>query len=153
MGTLASTVRNACLVAVLVIQLVGCGTILHPERRGQAAGKVDADIVILDAIGLVFFFLPGVIAFAVDFSTGAIYLPKGETSKTEELLSRIEIRDYNPESRDLGDIVAVVEAQTGLKLDPASLRVIRGHPEDAVESHLRALNARIATTRERRADG
>jgi hypothetical protein len=31
--------------------------------------------VVLNAIGLLFFFIPGIIAFAVDFSTGAIYLP------------------------------------------------------------------------------
>jgi hypothetical protein len=29
----------------------------------------------LDGIGLLLFFIPGVIAFAVDFATGAIYLP------------------------------------------------------------------------------
>jgi hypothetical protein len=53
----------------------GCGTVLHPERRGQPAGPLDWSIVALDAIGLLFFFIPGVIAFAVDFSNGTIYLP------------------------------------------------------------------------------
>lgn len=53
----------------------GCGTILHPERRGQPAGPLDWKIVALDAIGLFLFFIPGVIAFAVDFSNGTIYLP------------------------------------------------------------------------------
>lgn len=53
----------------------GCGTILHPERRGQPAGALDWKVVALDAIGLIFFFIPGVIAFAVDFNNGTIYLP------------------------------------------------------------------------------
>lgn len=53
----------------------GCGTILHPERRGQPAGPLDWKIVALDTIGLLLFFIPGVIAFAVDFSNGTIYLP------------------------------------------------------------------------------
>jgi hypothetical protein len=54
----------------------GCGMILHPERRGQpTGGGLDWSIVALDAVGLLLFFIPGVIAFAVDFSTGAIYLP------------------------------------------------------------------------------
>lgn len=53
----------------------GCGTILYPERRGQPAGPFDWRIVALDAVGLLFFFVPGVVAFAVDFATGAIYLP------------------------------------------------------------------------------
>lgn len=53
----------------------GCGTILYPERRGQPKGRLDWGIVALDGLGLLLFFVPGVIAFAVDFSTGAIYLP------------------------------------------------------------------------------
>ncbi len=54
----------------------GCGTILHPERRNQPpGGNLDWGIVALDAVGLLLFFIPGIIAFAVDFSTGAIYLP------------------------------------------------------------------------------
>ena len=58
--------------------LTGCGTIFFPERRGQPPGPLDWRIVALDALCLVFFFIPGVIAFAVDFSTGAIYLPPCE---------------------------------------------------------------------------
>jgi hypothetical protein len=54
----------------------GCGTILHPERRYQPpGGGLDWGIVALDTLGLLLFFIPGVIAFAVDFTTGAIYLP------------------------------------------------------------------------------
>jgi hypothetical protein len=63
---------------------VGCGTILHPERRGQEAGKLDWKIVGLDALGLLLFFIPGVIAFAVDFGTGAIYLPADQCADTAE---------------------------------------------------------------------
>ena len=53
----------------------GCGTIIHPERRGQPTGRLDPAVVLLDGLGLLLFFIPGIIAFAVDFSTGAIYLP------------------------------------------------------------------------------
>lgn len=60
------------------VSLSGCGTVLHPERRGQPGGPLDWKIVALDAVGLLFFFVPGVIAFAVDFATGAIYLPSGQ---------------------------------------------------------------------------
>lgn len=56
--------------------IAGCGMILHPERRNQPpGGGLDWKIVALDAVGLLLFFIPGVIAFAVDFTTGAIYLP------------------------------------------------------------------------------
>jgi hypothetical protein len=36
---------------------------------------LDWSVVALDALGLILFFVPGVIAFVVDFATGAIYLP------------------------------------------------------------------------------
>ncbi|WP_409439324.1 hypothetical protein [Psychromonas sp. GE-S-Ul-11] len=69
------------LIVGLSIQLSGCGTILKPERKGQSAGQLDASIVALNAIGLLFFLVPGVIAFAVDFNNGTIYLPGGSASK------------------------------------------------------------------------
>jgi hypothetical protein len=50
--------------------------LLHPERRNQPpGGGLDWSVVALDGIGLLLFFIPGVIAFAVDFATGAIFLP------------------------------------------------------------------------------
>ena len=100
-------------------------------------------------------FVPGVIAFAVDLTTGAIYLPQGQKSKVGQMLGQVEIRQYDWESRDLDEIVAFVEAETGLPLDRDSLRVIRGRPEASIESRLRELNAQIAVgrSRELRADG
>jgi len=59
----------------LVFQLAACGTILYPERKGQVSGKIDVGVAVLDGIGLLFFIIPGVIAYAVDFSNGTIYLP------------------------------------------------------------------------------
>ncbi|MBR9801109.1 hypothetical protein GYB59_05160 [bacterium] len=64
--------------------LSGCGTFLYPERRGQPGGRLDWKMVALDAIGLLLFFIPGVIAFAVDIYSGAIYLPPHEYSGTDE---------------------------------------------------------------------
>lgn len=61
----------------LTLALSGCGTILHPERKGQISGRIDPGVAVLNGIGLLFFFVPGVIAFAVDFSNGTIYLPPG----------------------------------------------------------------------------
>jgi len=68
------------LILGLGIQLSGCGTVLKPERKGQSAGQLDASIVALNAVGLLFFLVPGVIAFAVDFNNGTIYLPGGSAS-------------------------------------------------------------------------
>jgi hypothetical protein len=59
-----------------VASLSGCGTLFHGERRGQPhSNQIDWGVAALDGLGLLLFFVPGVVAFAVDFSTGAIYLP------------------------------------------------------------------------------
>ena len=72
--TLVHTLR-IFICAVLMVQLMGCGTILYPERKGQTGGRIDAGVALLDGIGVLFFIVPGVIAFAVDFYNGTIYLP------------------------------------------------------------------------------
>jgi hypothetical protein len=66
---------STTLAVVMALQTTSCGTLLYPERRGQPAGRLDAGVVALDAVGLLLFLVPGVIAFAVDFATGTIYLP------------------------------------------------------------------------------
>ena len=56
----------------------GCGTLLFPERQDQPhSGKLDPNVLILDGIGLLFFILPGLVAFGIDALTGAAYLPVG----------------------------------------------------------------------------
>lgn len=78
-----SLMRRISLLTVLCIMLwtTSCGTIIYPERRGQRAGKVDVGVAVLDGIGLLVFFIPGVVAFAVDFATGAIYLPSSSSAQ------------------------------------------------------------------------
>src|SRR5580704_16517756 len=64
------------LVAAFSLHAASCGTIIHPERWGQArTGPLDPSIVVLDGLGVLLFVIPGVVAFVVDFSSGAIYLP------------------------------------------------------------------------------
>lgn len=64
------------LAASTLSAAAGCGSILFPERSGQPrGGPLDWKVVALDGIGLFFFFVPGVIAFAVDFYNGTIFLP------------------------------------------------------------------------------
>lgn len=64
-----------------LLVISGCGTVLHPERKGQPAGPLDWEVVALDAVGLLLFFVPGVIAFAVDFHNGTIYLPPSQSGQ------------------------------------------------------------------------
>ena len=142
------------VTAILVAQLLGCGTILYPERRGQPAGRYDTDIVILDAIGLLFFIVPGVVAFGVDFSTGAIYLPKGGKSKSSQIFGQTEIYQLELGTRDAVGIAAVVEEQTGLaiNLHSRSVTVLKGHEGEDVAAQLHKLNLMIAQSKIRQVE-
>ena len=74
------------LSTTLVTQLSACGTVFYPERRGQIGGEIDPGVAILNSIGLLFYVIPGLIAFAVDFTTGAIYFPDERYTLTPERL-------------------------------------------------------------------
>ena len=51
---------------------------MYPERRRMPhSNQIDWRVAAFDGLGLLLFFVPGVIAFVVDFYTGAIYLPAG----------------------------------------------------------------------------
>jgi hypothetical protein len=78
---ISSRLIGGAVIAALLSQLTACGTLFYPDRRGQIEGRVDPVIVALDAIGILFYVLPGLIAFGVDFATGAIYLPGGTTAQ------------------------------------------------------------------------
>jgi hypothetical protein len=99
----------------------GCGTVLHPERRGQSAGKLDWGIVALDAVGLFFFFVPGVIAFAVDFATGAIYLPADQCAQAGQPVENRLVR-FDLPRHELNDdsISACVSSATKQPIDLAA---------------------------------
>lgn len=73
----------------LTTQLAACGTVFYPERRGQISGQIDPGVAILNGMGLLFYVVPGLIAFAVDFTTGAIYLPDDRYSLTPEQMRQI----------------------------------------------------------------
>lgn len=81
-----------------IIFLSGCGTLFYPERRGNNS-NVDTKVAVLDGIGLIFLILPGVIAYAVDFTTGCIYLSPAKSS-TSHLAANQEIIQLN-KNKDL----------------------------------------------------
>ncbi|GGK00451.1 polyribonucleotide nucleotidyltransferase [Pseudomonas matsuisoli] len=116
-------VIGGALAAVLVTQLSACGTIFYPDRRGQIEGKVDPVIVALDAIGILFYVIPGLVALGVDFATGAIYLPDGQTySVAPESLQ--ETIGENGEV-DRAKLKALIEQETGHSLPLTDPRLIQ----------------------------
>lgn len=66
---------KGAVIGASVIAISGCGTLFYPERKGQLSGDIDPAVAVANGVGLLFFIVPGVIAYAVDFSNGTIYLP------------------------------------------------------------------------------
>ncbi|GAB3679455.1 polyribonucleotide nucleotidyltransferase [Salinisphaera aquimarina] len=119
-----SKARRAGIVAAMAGTLIGttaCGVVLYPERKGQVDGRIDPAVAVLDAVGLLFFIVPGVIAFAVDFATGAIYLP-GSAGFTTLDMDDANVYRMDAGSLDAAAIQRVIREQTGEQVslaDPA----------------------------------
>jgi len=64
-----------------ILLTTGCGAIFYPERSGNVS-RVDPKVAVLDGVGLVFFIIPGIVAYAVDISTGCIYLSDNKPAKS-----------------------------------------------------------------------
>ena len=102
-------------LGVVAVTLGGCGTLLHPERHGAAhSNQIDWKIVAMDGLGLILFFVPGVIAFVVDFSTGAIYLPAGPRQAALEPIENELVRvQLPPQQLQLEAIETTVGTYSG----------------------------------------
>lgn len=107
---------SVILVTILSLQLCSCGYILHPERRGQQSGQIDWAVAGLDSIGILFFILPGVIAFAVDIQSGTIYMPKNTPGlKTSQNNSqKIQLADKKIDKQNLA---SAIKNSTGRDID------------------------------------
>jgi hypothetical protein len=119
---------TSIILASLLTSVSSCGTIIHPERKGQRGGDLDVSIVILDGIGLLFFIIPGAIAYAVDFSNGTIYLPNSYRRPLYSRYSEFNINDFNNSDKFIQiktgknnltnkDIEQAILENTGEKID------------------------------------
>ena len=101
-------------------------------------------MVILDALGLLIFLIPGVSAFAVDFSTGAIYLPPGGKSKAREVLGQVEIERYELQDRTAAGIEAAVLEHAGLVIDLHEAGMpMTPDPYESMEAQVRRIQREI----------
>jgi hypothetical protein len=132
---------------VIIFQLIACGTILHPERKGQTGGRIDPGVAILDGIGLLFFIIPGVIAYAVDFSNGTIYLPGTSTSSLNiEDLKHVR---FDPEHDTMADIEKIIKKETGydVALGRDSMEIFELTSTDDMMAHFAEARPEIEYTR------
>ena len=127
------------LAALLLFQVIGCGTLIYPERKGQTGGRIDPGIAILDAAGLLLFIIPGVIAFGVDFTTGAIYLPS-KTAKASTATGQdgIVVIKVNPADLNLATLERTLQEQTGenIRLTSADIQIYRLDQGTSIQAKL-----------------
>lgn len=110
------------LLAIYLCASSGCGVLLYPERQGQKQGKLDVGVVALDGIGLFFFVVPGLIAFAIDFYQGTIYLPNTGFSDIESMKNNSQSIKVDGPINKASIEQAIFEA-TGKKVDIADGQV------------------------------
>jgi len=110
---------------VLIVQLAGCGTMMYPERKGQKSGRIDAGVAVLDGLCLLLFIIPGVIAFAADFSNGTIYLPG--TARGSLDLNNIKQVKFDPKHYTNATIEKIIKEETGysVKLGQENMQISR----------------------------
>ncbi len=131
-------VLSVIIMMVLITQIAGCGTIMYPERRGQKIhGDVDTRIAVLDAVGLLFFIIPGLIAFGVDFYTGAIYLRPGEQQVWGQTQNKQEfaVIRVDPNQIDQKMIEKIVSDHIGqtISLDDHRMQILTFNGTDVNE--------------------
>lgn len=138
---LGRKVVTVVLCAVLLPQMASCGTIIYPERQNaRHSGQIDIAVALMDGIGLLIFIIPGVVAFAVDFHTGAIYLPKGHPNirkhkRSDNESHPIKVIQVAPEKLSSETISGIVTLETGYSVrldDPALLVKKAGEGADLV---------------------
>ncbi len=131
-----SRVIGGVLTASLLTQLSACGTVFYPDRRGQIDGRIDPAVAVLNAVGLLFYVIPGLIAFGIDFATGAIYLPDNTYSMAPEKLQEAIGADGKV---DQARLKAIIESEIGrsLPLDDPRLLQQNGSVEQLAAYGLR----------------
>ena len=93
------TLSTLFLGLFLALPPAGCGTLFFAQRqKAPHSERLDPNILILDAVGLIFWVFPGLIAYGVDFYTGAIYLPP-DVQKGEGPFIKDKPGDAKPESK------------------------------------------------------
>jgi hypothetical protein len=82
-------------------------------------------VAALNAVGILFYVIPGLIAFGIDFATGAIYLPNGQNAQVDpqDLRKVVDAEGKIDNAR----LKALIEQQTGHSLPLDDPRLIRSN--------------------------
>ena len=127
------------IAIIFCLQLASCGFVLYPERRGQSHGRIDPAIAVLDGVGLLLFIVPGIVAFAVDFSTGSIYLPSSrKASNMSSEIHEVRMIQMGPEEMTISKIEEAVAKHINypLSLDPENVKVFEWDRTKNIDAEL-----------------
>jgi len=127
----------ALLATLVLLAQTACGTLFYPERHGRRSGRVDPAVLLLDGALLFFFVIPGLVAFAIDFYTGGVYMTDGRGRAVRIEVDPAELTDARVE--------AILRQHTGreVRLDDPELQRFRVPPGTEVA----ALLERTTTSR------
>jgi len=134
-----NALRKGVIVTLLICLLTAfssCAFFLYPERRGNSAGRVDAPILVADCALLIFFFVPGVIALAVDFASGAIYVAAGQSHSESSGKQWASVKEIDCDTAMLLDsnfLQRLIKTQTGQSVDLAQAQTWSSAPLTRVE--------------------
>ena len=128
---------STALLLIFTFQATGCGTILYPERRNQKTGRVDVGVALLDGFWLLVGIIPGVIAFAVDFSTGAIYIPE-KSSTTSAGSSGYRVVQYDPQGMTKEGVEKLISQEIGqtFRFSDERYQMTRIEDKNKIEQYL-----------------
>jgi hypothetical protein len=91
----SSLVRSVAFTALLGMSVssLGCGYILHPERRGNSGGTMSGSTLVMDCLWLLAGIIPGVVFLVVDFSSGAMYVHGGGVGVVASGKLKVDVLD------------------------------------------------------------
>jgi hypothetical protein len=75
---------SVLLVLVMFTLTTSCGYFLYPSSRGKRSGRINTMVLVMDILWLLPGLVPGVIALAVDFSSGSIYASGGRAKRKSD---------------------------------------------------------------------
>lgn len=116
------------LLVSILLTTSACGYLIYPERQGKRNDRVDPAILLLDIGAFFIGVLPGVVAFAVDITTGTIFLPPGEKSVLDKHLGyfNIDSKDQliaaDSDKLDKASIARVLSEKYGMAINTTDLK-------------------------------
>lgn len=108
------------------------------SKDKATGGRIDVGVAVLDGLGLLLFIIPGVIAFAVDFATGTIYVPGGRHAAADQPNDLVAVKADR--KIDLPYLEQVLHDKAGVNahLDSDSVKVIEMSSLDETKARLGA---------------